>query len=195
MGNTINPRARGGASLSGELRASRDDRQQIRRLFSAPPKPKPAPAAAGGSMQGFTRARPGSTTWDTSGAQARNWTFDTTVDQSPGAKPGLVMGGDELHFGVAEAGWYSTHSHMQITLASGTPSAVLFQANNGSTSLAPFGEAWGSNHFDGRYRVSFWTGPFWLDATSSPLGLEAFVPGVFTSGSAPSVFIDVHRVG
>lgn len=193
MGSTINPRARGGSSLSAELKASRADRGQIRRLFN--PTPKPAAPAAGGSMQGFTRASPGSTSWDTGGAQARDWTFDTGVDSSPGAKPGLVMGGDRLHFGVSEAGWYSTHSQMQFTLSTGSPAAVLFQANNASMDLAPFGEAWGLKHFDGRYRVSFWCGPFWLDVDSSPLGLEAFIPSAFTPGSVLATFIDVWRVG
>lgn len=187
------PRPRGDGSMKERLREERKDREQQRRQRVIIPKAKPA--AAGGSMQGFTRARPGSTTWDTGGAQARNWTFDTSVDSSPGAKPGLVMGGDQLHFGVAEAGYYSTHAQMQITLTSGTPGAVLFQANNASTDLAPFGEAWGHLHFDGRYRASFWCGPFWLDAGSFPLGLEAFISGSFTGGSVLSTFVDVWRVG
>lgn len=54
---TVNPRPRGGASLGGELRASRDDRQQIRRLFTAQQKPK---AAASGGVTGVTRLTAGS---------------------------------------------------------------------------------------------------------------------------------------
>jgi hypothetical protein len=172
---------------------NRDSRKEIEQIKREIVKPKEKPATPG-SMQGFTRATPGSTTWLTSGPQPRDWTFDTTVDQSPGDKPALQLGGGGAVFGPTEAGWYSTHAQIQFT-AGGSITGVLVQANGFSGDLSHFGEAWAHQHFDGRWRVSFWCGPFWCDGTSTVLGLQAFISGSFTAGGVLGTFVDVWRVG
>lgn len=190
---TIRPRPQTSPTLAGQNAARDKNTEQIRRLLSQPRK---APAAvAGGAMQGFTRATPSEMFWGSS-VQARGWSFDSTVDQSPAAKPSLILDDSTAYFGPTVAGWYTTHAQMQFTLGSGSPAGVLIQANNNSADVSAFGEVWAQNIWDGRFRASFWCGPFWCDGSSTPLGLRALVPGAWTPGAlGTATFVDVWRVG
>jgi len=131
MGSTINPRARGGASLSGELRASRDDRQQIRRLFSSPQRPV---SAAPGGVEGISRCVPAEAGsyidagWGTLYANYGEWTVSALSGKAPAI---TVQGVGDPSNGldslvVAEDGWYSFRLQFYVTFSTGAsqPSSV-----------------------------------------------------------------------
>lgn len=148
-------------------------------------------------MQGFTRATPTVFDWS-SGVTMKGWTFDSTLDASPHAKPGLVADAGPT-FGVAEEGHYCTHVRAQVTTASGAATMALVQANTGfaGTDLVSYyGEMWAmKSPFDSRFRADFWVGPFWLPAGAMALGIDVRIPGPLTPGSVLSTFVDVWRVG
>jgi len=161
MGSTINPRARGGASLSGELRASRDDRQQIRRLFQATPKPKPEPAAAapsgGGSVAGVRHYGYGTAS---GGTTSLSINFDPSASHAPqqiGPNPAPAFtptaSGD---FVAATAGYYSFDLTAQLNFSGDPGKVYLSWLSSGFDASDPTGplyitQTW--SHGSGQYQV------------------------------------------
>jgi len=196
--STPRPWARGDQTLSGVIKARKDDTAQHRRQTARQVPPK---RATPGSMQGFTRAVSFSTNWSTSTATCKGWDFDSTWDASPADKPSLILSTDTVTFGPAEEGWYATH-HIATTFA--VPAGMLARINFGSAGggvnqKSYGGRTWLGGGIGGEVVLDHWSGPFWLPATTSglePLGLDFQFN---TLGGAPSgllqASIDVWRVG
>ena len=136
MGSTINPRARGGASLSAELRASRDDRQQIRRLFTAPPKPKPAAPAVSGSL-GSSMATGSHALLSPGDLAFTGWSFAQAFDDVSTGNPTLTAGPGDNDFTIGEAGWYQLGVVKRADFTSGTPGALEVEINLSSVGYEP----------------------------------------------------------
>jgi len=196
MSSTVNPRARGGASLSGELRASRDDRQQIRRMVSRPPAPKPAPAASGGAV-GNSEAASSTYAADAYGVTFQSWAF-TPHTYWPGAAPSLVASGAD-EFDPSEAGWYIACVKVNVFVSGTVPAYARIEVNGDSTSNT---DATASDHrpfLDGGVRATVTVGPFYHPGPGVAnhfLGCAVTWPGTpgATVGSADVSYL-LARVG
>jgi hypothetical protein len=139
---TLNPRPRGGASLSGELRASRDDRQQIRRLLSTQPKPKAATVVSSGGIVGMAQvvSTSGSVVWSAASSimSKAGVTYAAPTDPyagSPGAavvpvSSWVTVSGYQL---ALTPGWYNLAMSIRIEWSSqaGAPLSLSAYAQGG----------------------------------------------------------------
>jgi len=199
MSSTVNPRARGGASLSGELRASRDDRQQIRRMMSKPPAPKPAPAASGGAV-GNSEAASSTYAADAYGVTFQGWAF-TPHTYWPGAAPSLVASGSD-EFDPSEAGWYIACVKATVYVAGAAPAYARIEVNPDSSSnvdataadMRPFLMDGSSPFVSGVVTV----GPFYHpgpNVANHFLGCKVTWPAPAATVSSASVSYLLARVG
>lgn len=197
---TVNPRPRGGASLSGELRASRDDRQQIRRLLNAQPKPL-NPVSVTGAI-GTVRAE-ATISISLGSITTTSWEFGpATAYPTPGTAPTLVES-TFGHFNVTESGWYAVKGHLGAGW-SGSPTNVFYSLNPATTPAMGDTHQMGGFVFvpaSGDVSIDVSTGVVYLygdgdDPSLDNIGLLGF--DLEWSGAAPSwveCWVDVTRVG
>jgi hypothetical protein len=196
--STPNPWARGEPSLAKVVKERRDDTAQHRRQTSraaVPPKP-----AAGGSMQGFTRAESGSNYTKPSGSELffEGYTLDGTWNAGPGEAPTLVAPTGSW-VGVQDAGWYSIKGNFSANIATVDRVQLKWCTFGGHQGGAQ--EFYETVFKFGNYFTStVWIGPLWIPAASAgeyPIGVVAqWDPAVTfpTVGIAGASF-DVWRMG
>lgn len=198
---TINPRARGEASVGGAIRARRLDTEQHRRLLNSIPKPKVAESTAG--PVGLVRARAASVVKGAGLAYVSSWTFDSPTDTPlGGTQPGMVPVSDASFFNPVESGWYTVKAYYYLALTIvPTEMTVTFSGqastSSGDTTVNQVNVPPRQFHSNYVFSTPFWVWGDGLDPTLPDAGIFGFKiewNGSSVASTLSDVQLDIVRI-